>query len=78
MKFEVSESKTAAGERVVVIGGEAEQHRALRQECAGAEVLQVDGQATVEEIAAKLQGGPRIDHVVFCVPPDTNGLASAR
>ncbi len=57
-----------AFDRVVVIGGAEKQHHALRQEWGGAEVLSVDRRSTVEEIAAKLQGETRIDHVVWILP----------
>src|SRR5262249_3261711 len=62
------EAPPRSGEGVVVIGGAEEQRRALWQECSKAEELKIDRQATAEEIAEKLRGGERIDHVVWILP----------
>ena len=68
VEVEAGEVTPRPGERVVVIGGPDEQHRALLRECGEAEVLNVDGRATVEELAEKLRGERRIDHVVWILP----------
>ncbi|HEY0139905.1 MAG TPA: SDR family NAD(P)-dependent oxidoreductase [Thermoanaerobaculia bacterium] len=60
--------------RVVVIGGDEQQHRALSAQRAGIEVLQVNGRASVEEIAEKLHGDARIDHLVWILPVTSGRL----
>jgi acyl transferase domain-containing protein/aryl carrier-like protein len=67
-QVEAREQAPRAGERVVVVGGEEAQHDALRQVYGAAEVLKLDARATVEDIAAKLRGGAKIDHVVWILP----------
>jgi polyketide synthase PksM len=65
VKVDASGMLPGAGQRVVIIGGNDEQHRGLWQQCGTAEVLQVDGQSTMEQIAQQLRGGARIDHLVW-------------
>lgn len=68
VNVEAGELNLRAGERIVVIGGEEEQHDGLRQQCGSVEVLKLDARATVDEIAENLRGA-RIDHVVWILPP---------
>ena len=69
VKVDAGEAGPRAGARVMVIGGDAEQHRALQHECVAAELLIIDPRATMEGIAETLHVGPRIDHVVWILSP---------
>jgi polyketide synthase PksM len=68
VRVDAQEPSPRRGERVVIVGGEAGQHEALRQECGAAEVLPIDRCTITEEIRERLRGGVRIDHVVWILP----------
>jgi len=68
LKPEAGAIRPASGERVVVIGGDEALLHGLWEQCGAAEVVKVDGRATVEQLADKLRGDSRIDHIVWILP----------